>query len=214
METNHGAIPRARTEQLVTREMPDEVLVYDLKNHKAHCLNQAATTVWKYCDGKLTAAEIATTITQNHQLQMDEATVWLAVKQLSKAELLNERLKKPAGNVRFGRRAALRGIGLGTALAVPVVMSIIAPTAEAACTGLSLNNAACAANATCCSTCCGGGSQAGMTCATSNSLANDQMCSASCACASMCCKSNNSGGGPGGGQDTCQNTGPSVICFP
>ncbi len=34
---------------LVMKEMPDEVLLYDLKQHKAHCLNQAAALVWRYC---------------------------------------------------------------------------------------------------------------------------------------------------------------------
>ncbi len=29
----------SRRDELVVRELPDEVLVYDLRQHKAHCLN-------------------------------------------------------------------------------------------------------------------------------------------------------------------------------
>ena len=45
--------PVARQEGLVIQEMPDEVLVFDLKTNKAHCLNETAAFVWKACDGKL-----------------------------------------------------------------------------------------------------------------------------------------------------------------
>ncbi len=51
MTPNEQARPLARKADLVTKEVADEVLVYDLKSHKAHCLNQTAALVWKYCDG-------------------------------------------------------------------------------------------------------------------------------------------------------------------
>jgi hypothetical protein len=51
--------PKARWEDLVLQEMPDEVLVYDLKGHKAHMLNQTAAFVWNHCDGQTTASEMA-----------------------------------------------------------------------------------------------------------------------------------------------------------
>ncbi len=152
MEKKEQAIPQARTADIVTRDLPDEVLVYDLNNHKAHCLNHTAATVWKYCDGKATVPEITARLKSDHQLAADDATVWLAVNRLSKANLLQERVTPPAESGRMGRRAALR---IGTAIAVPLVMSIIAPTAQAACTGTGLSNGtACCANSQCASGCC------------------------------------------------------------
>jgi hypothetical protein len=58
MRTTDGQpLPFARTHQLIVQEVPDEVLVYDLDRHKAHCLNRTSAIVWKHCDGKTTVAE-------------------------------------------------------------------------------------------------------------------------------------------------------------
>jgi Coenzyme PQQ synthesis protein D (PqqD) len=211
MEKNEQAIPQARTKDIVTRDMADEVLVYDLNNHKAHCLNHTAATVWKYCDGKASVPEIAAQLKSDFNPAVDEPTVWLAIKQLSKAHLLQGPIAPPTTISRLGRRAAIHRIGLSGVIALPLVMSIVAPTAMAACTGRSLVNAGCVSSAACCSNCCGGGTQANKTCQNPSSLPNGTACSASCACASGCCKSNNSGGS---GQDTCQSSGGAVICFP
>lgn len=37
--TANQSTPLARREELVVPELADEVLVYDLRQHKAHCLN-------------------------------------------------------------------------------------------------------------------------------------------------------------------------------
>ncbi len=41
-----GKRPRSRTEGLVVRQAGEELLVYDLERHRAHCLNRAAAIVW------------------------------------------------------------------------------------------------------------------------------------------------------------------------
>lgn len=154
MTPNEQARPLARKADLVTSEVADELLVYDLKSHKAHCLNQTAAMIWKYCDGKTTIADLAQLLGQEVDTNVDEAAVWLAIAQLNKAHLLEERVTRPAGSPRLSRRQAIRQLSWGTALAVPVVISIVAPTALAGCTGLGAPNAACTSNAQCCSQCC------------------------------------------------------------
>lgn len=203
------ARPVARKHDLVIQEVADEVLVYDLKTHQAHCLNQTAALVWKYCDGQKTVADITALVGQ--EAKIDEPAVWLAVQRLGKAGLLEERVSLPAGNSRLGRREAIRRLGIGSAVAVPIVMSIVAPTALAGCTATFVNGTACPAGdpAQCCSGCCSGNPT--KICVNKNSLGIGASCSASCACASGCCKSNNSGGS---GQNTCQNSGGAVVCFP
>ena len=57
-ESNNHAMPRARQEKLLVHELTDEVLVYDLKRHKAHSLNKTAALVWQRCDGKSGVTEI------------------------------------------------------------------------------------------------------------------------------------------------------------
>ena len=64
METTSALLPRARQEELVVEELPDETLVYDLKRHKAHCLNRAAALVWQHCDGRTTSSDMAEILEQ------------------------------------------------------------------------------------------------------------------------------------------------------
>jgi hypothetical protein len=45
--TGKRHLPRVRKKNLIIDELADEVLVYDLDRHKAHCLNRTAALVWK-----------------------------------------------------------------------------------------------------------------------------------------------------------------------
>jgi hypothetical protein len=120
--------PLRREEELVVRHLPEETLVYDLRRHKAHCLNQAAALVWRHCDGQTSAAEMALRL--HHELGMpaEERVVWLALDRLRRAGLLTSPL--PAGRPRCSRRE-LAQLGIA-ALAAPLVLTIIAPTAAMA----------------------------------------------------------------------------------
>ncbi|HAF25007.1 MAG TPA: hypothetical protein DCK93_19230, partial [Blastocatellia bacterium] len=84
------ALPLARQESLVIKELPDETLVYDLREDKAHCLNQTAARVWKSCDGQTTVSEIARALGGKINSRSDEDIVWLALDQLQKFKLLEE----------------------------------------------------------------------------------------------------------------------------
>ena len=44
--------PLARSEELVIEELGDELLVYDERTQRAHCLSATAARVWRACDGK------------------------------------------------------------------------------------------------------------------------------------------------------------------
>jgi hypothetical protein len=179
-----ASLPQARTTDLVTREMPDEILVYDLKRHKAHCLNQTAMLVWKQCDGKQSVSEIATLIGEDLNATVDEAAVWLAVEQLGKANLLENRVMRSASTPRLSRREAVRKLGLGAALAMPVVVSIIAPTAVSAATCV-ITGAIGACKSTkdnnCCSGCCNAGKDANNACLATG-LGTGNTCSQDCQC--------------------------------
>ena len=60
-QTFPARLPRMREQGLITDELPDEILVYDLDRHKAHCLNRTAALVWRQCDGKTSSMNIRTT---------------------------------------------------------------------------------------------------------------------------------------------------------
>jgi hypothetical protein len=132
--------PKMRRQGLVIDELPDEVLVYDLDRDEAHCLNRTAALVWQSCDGKTTPGEIARRLqleldadgTKDSQKRLREEMVWLALAQLERNHLLDHSVSVPTQFARLSRRQLIRGLGVAAIIAVPVVTSIVAPTAHAA----------------------------------------------------------------------------------
>jgi hypothetical protein len=143
--------PLARKEGLIVEQMPDEVLVYDLERHKAHCLNRTAAFVWQHCDGKSDASTIARRMEKEFDAKVSDELVFLALDQLGKDHLLEKRVALPAAMVNASRREVMRKIGLATAVALPVVISIMSPTAANAVTCIA-SGAPCSPTVVCCST--------------------------------------------------------------
>jgi hypothetical protein len=129
--------PTARRRGLVVRELPDEVLVYDLDRHQAHCLNRAAAVVFRAADGHHDVAGLAAVLAHQAGGTPDEDAVRMALVQLDEAGLLEGAMPaSPAAGV--SRRHALRAVGLGAAALLPIVTSVVAPTpAEALATCVS-----------------------------------------------------------------------------
>jgi len=129
--------PKARKDQLIVKEVDGEVLIYDLRSDKAHCLNSTAGLVWKYCDGKRGVAEIAKSLGDETQTVVDDRIVLLALDQFEKFHLLEDVPIKPAYLAGMKRRELVRRIGIG-ALALPLIISITAPTALAQASGTNI----------------------------------------------------------------------------
>src|SRR4030095_11224423 len=89
---NNSQNPIARQEGLVIQEMPNEVLVYDTNTNKAHCLNQTAAFIWKSCDGKHRVKDISALGGNEFGGPVNEDFVWLAIDQLNKDSLLQEKV--------------------------------------------------------------------------------------------------------------------------
>lgn len=123
-----------RDNGLVVDDLPDEVLVYDLETHQAHCLNRTAALVWRACDGQSTAAEIARRLTAELDAPFNEEFVLLALNQLESQQLLQDFDIARAQFAVLSRRQMVRRLGLATAIAVPLVTSIVAPRAVEAAT--------------------------------------------------------------------------------
>jgi hypothetical protein len=132
MKNGKGAsVPRAREDEIIVKEMGDEVLVYDLKDHRAHCLNETAARVWRSCDGRKTVAEIARRLESALETPVDDRIVWLALDQLEKFNLLKPHMPKRNRRPQVSRRALiLRGVT--AAVLLPLIVTISAPTAFAA----------------------------------------------------------------------------------
>jgi hypothetical protein len=143
--------PQARKDGVVVRELPDELLVYDLERHKAHCLNQTAAAVWRHCDGETSASEIGFRLAREFSTPVDEDLVWLALDELSKLDLLESPVLRPGPGM--SRAKLVRRVGVVTAaLALPAAMTLKVPTASAA----NCNNQACPPACPSSCTCSGG----------------------------------------------------------
>lgn len=176
--------PSARKEGLAIEELDGELLIYDLDSDRAHCLNGEAAAVWKLCDGSRSLAELATAVAPKAPEEIAEAIVNHALEGLSKRKLLIGELPETGHGV--SRRELLRKLAIvgATGLALPVVKSIVAPTAAQAATCLP-PGAVCATSAQCCSGLCVSGVCAPTrrdTCLPSGAMCSDsaQCCSGQC----------------------------------
>ena len=89
-------MPQARRSGLIIQEVDSEILIYDQDTNKAHCLNQTAAKVWKYCDGETTLADACSALSRDLDTPVDEKLVWYAVDQFSKDNLLEKEIEPPA----------------------------------------------------------------------------------------------------------------------
>lgn len=156
MSYNNSTIqPKAHQEVLVSYPGSDETVVFDMKTNKAHCLNATAAFVWQRCDGTKTVRDIAYQFAAKEQTAVDESVVWLALKQLDQARLLEERI---AGDIMVdvSRRAVLKKLGVAAAVALPVVASLLVPEAVSA-GSCRTHGQSCSGGVQCCSGICSGG---------------------------------------------------------
>ena len=150
-------LPKARKEKLIVKEVDGEVLVYDLTNDKAHCLNNTSALVWRHCDGRNSVTDISQLLAAETKTEANDAIVWLALDELQKFDLLEVAPITPAYLSGMSRRQWVRNVGLA-AIALPVIISIAAPNAQAQ--GSCVNpggrapGVACGSNNQCCSNVC------------------------------------------------------------
>jgi hypothetical protein len=79
----YGSLPRAREDGLLEETIGEELLLYDLESHTAHCLTQIAACVWRRCDGEHDVTQLA-------QLAgADESLVAEALHELRERELVD-----------------------------------------------------------------------------------------------------------------------------
>ncbi len=164
--------PLARRADVLVRELSDELVVYDLGRHEAHCLNRTAAVVFRLADGTRTTGEIAAALGEEGDPAEREAVVRLALDQLAGLGLVDP----GAGTVEeasavHARREVLRRLGAGAALLLPAVVSTLAPTpaAAASCTSNCVGQpdgtpCNCASGPPCIGTCVGGTCTSGGPC--------------------------------------------------
>ena len=128
------SLPKSRT-SLIVKELAGEVLVYDETSTKAYCLNKSAATIWGMCDGKTSISEMARKAAIEIDGMIDEVFVAVALTSFRD----NGLLENESGDIRPIARltraelvARVGRVGLAAAVALPLVTSVVAPTAAKA----------------------------------------------------------------------------------
>lgn len=144
--------PLARRDGLLERLVGDDLILYDLKGHRAHCLDPDAKFLLAHCDGTTDIPALATAMAQRWDDTVPEATalatVCLTLRRFEQAGLLEPSSLPRSSLMRIDRRQLLRLLALA-----PLITSIAIPDPVAAQTCLPFN-AACVASSQCCSFCC------------------------------------------------------------
>lgn len=114
---------------LLVRKVGIEVIIYDRKSQKAHCLTNIAASVWQLWEANKSVREICVALEQP-----DEQQVWAILSELRSAGLLANPIPDIAYDNKLSRRELVKKAGVGIALATPFLTSIIVPPPASAVT--------------------------------------------------------------------------------
>lgn len=121
-------LPVSRSADIVVQEAGDELLIYDLKTHKAFCLNKTAARVFNACNGKSGFYELKS------KYKFTDDLIFLTLDALRKKNLLEENSDQ-SPFTGLTRREAIQKVGLGSMIALPVITALIAPISSQAASG-------------------------------------------------------------------------------
>jgi hypothetical protein len=141
--------PKARDEDIVVQEMPDELLVYDKQRFRLHTLNRTAAWVWQQLDGQTDTQTLAARLGEQFPelAGQSDHVLWASLKRLDDQNLLAERLRGQIPPRMETRRKMLKRMGLALAL-LPVVTTLVAPPPAQALTANECDNV-CGSNTNC-----------------------------------------------------------------
>lgn len=155
----HDSLPEARAEALLSEQVGDELVVYDLTSKAVHCLSPLASAVFAHCDGRTDPSRIADVAEERLGRPVSVDEVSAAVEQLEERSLLaTPPLVFQDGNG-VSRRDLMKKSALAGAavVAAPLITSIAAPTAMAAGSQIATGCSGCGGNPQCISNhCCQG----------------------------------------------------------
>jgi hypothetical protein len=127
-------MPRRIEKHLTVQRVGVETLLYDEQRHKAFCLNQSCSAIWRLSTGEQTIAKIRELASIELGIQISEEFVSFAIQELRRDGLI-----EPACDAEVGppisRRTILQTLGVSGAMLLPAVAAIVAPTAAQAYSG-------------------------------------------------------------------------------
>jgi hypothetical protein len=148
-------LPALRNENIVVQELDAEILLFDLKNNQAYSLNETSAKVYRACGNEITIEEL------KRRTHFTDELIHLTLEKMQKANLLIENINYADTFNSVNRREIIKRIALSSTVTLPVISSIVIPTAANAASNPV--NASCGGTATSpcpridCEICCDGG---------------------------------------------------------
>ncbi|MFV0390241.1 MAG: PqqD family protein [Pyrinomonadaceae bacterium] len=120
--------PISKLADIIVQEAGTELLVYNAKTNNAYCLNATSAAIWRECDGTISSAQIALNLSKHFRLDVTTELVELSLIQLSECNLIDYD-KSRTDTPDLSRRELIARIGFASAIALPIITSIVAPPA-------------------------------------------------------------------------------------
>ena len=129
MQRQHPEYPKARQTDVLVEKVGDETILYDGERQLAHSLNRSASIVWENSDGEHSVPELAQLVSAELGIEPNDSIIEYALEKLASANLLEDN--------HLSRRDVVRRMTFAgaAALALPVVLSVVAPTEAMAASG-------------------------------------------------------------------------------
>lgn len=124
--------PLARRDQLIVEDLLGECIVYDSNHKKAHSLNSTLTWIWHHCDGSTDVEEIALQFEKEFGCADSLDVVLSGIQQLESANLLVSTPREDTLSIPPGPVMSRRAVVAASSAVLPVIASILVPTAAAA----------------------------------------------------------------------------------
>jgi hypothetical protein len=124
-------LPLARSNNVVVQKMGKEILIYDMNTHKAYNLNETSTVIYNACDG------VTSFDTLKSEHDFTDNLIFLALDELKKENLIEEDKSFSSPFAGISRREAIKKVGLSSMIALPLIASVIVPTAANAQSGVA-----------------------------------------------------------------------------
>jgi hypothetical protein len=121
--------PTAKNKGIVIQEADTDLLIYDLESKKANCLNASAAIIWRHCNGKNGLSRIHTEFEKATRSKVTEEFVQFGIDELRRFKLVETSDSDVKSGPALSRRAVIKRLGLSIAVALPIVASLVAPTA-------------------------------------------------------------------------------------
>jgi hypothetical protein len=126
--------PRSMQQHISVQQVGAETLLYDERRHQAFCLNETCSVIWRLADGERTIAEISAAASIQVKVPVNDDFVRFAIEELRRDGLMESSEVAEAGHS-LSRRTMLQRLGVGSALLLPTIAAIVAPTAAQAYSG-------------------------------------------------------------------------------